>query len=114
MVCKNKSIIINSEVNAFICLNQMQINETAIEVINNSSLMFANTIQKSHNDGIKALCTGDRFHEKEWSKPIIQNNYIEASTHNGIVCEGQYCLPMIRGNIIETNRKAGIKLTNNS
>ena len=42
--------------------------------------------------------------------PFIQKNYIEASTHNGIVCEGQKCWPDIKANIIESNRKAGIKL----
>jgi len=41
-------------------------------------------------------------------------NYIESSTHNGIVCEGQKCWPDIRANVIEANRKAGIRLTENS
>jgi hypothetical protein len=30
---------------------------------------------------------------------------------NGILCYGELCEPEIRGNIIESNRKAGIKLT---
>mmetsp|Transcript_21873 Transcript_21873/g.33911 ORF Transcript_21873/g.33911 Transcript_21873/m.33911 type:complete len:120 (+) Transcript_21873:1259-1618(+) len=37
-------------------------------------------------------------------------NYIEASTHNGIVCEGSKCWPDIKANILEANRKAGIRL----
>jgi len=64
----------------------MQINDTAIEIINNNSIVFENTIQKSHNDGIKVICQPQRESEKAY--PLIQNNYIEASTHNGIVCEG--------------------------
>ena len=44
--------------------------------------------------------------------PLIQNNYIEASTHNGILCSGLNCRPLVRANIIQHNRKAGIKLQN--
>ena len=112
MVCKGTTIIINSQADAFICLNQMQINETAIELVNNKSILYANTIQKSHHDGVKCVCTADLFTKDNHTEPIIQKNYIEASTHSGIVCEGEYCDPKIRENIIETNRKAGIKLMN--
>lgn len=46
--------------------------------------------------------------------PTIQKNYIEASTHNGIVVEGFSSCPMIKANIIEANRKSGIKLVENA
>ena len=44
--------------------------------------------------------------------PVVFRNHIEASTHSGISCEGLHCYPIIRSNIIELNRKAGIKLMN--
>lgn len=45
------------------------------------------------------------------SIPQIWKNRIISCGHNGIVCIGEYCEPDIRGNIIESNRKAGIKIT---
>jgi len=59
MVCKSSSIIINTKVDALIALNEMQINNVAIEIINNGSVIFENTIQKSHIDGIYVKCYGD-------------------------------------------------------
>jgi len=112
MVQKNSSIIINSKVDALIGLNEMQINDTAMTLINNSSMVFENTIQKSHKDGIVCICNSSV--SSHTCKPLIQKNYIEASTHNGIVCEGEGCKPNILANIIETNRKAGIKLMDNA
>ena len=44
MVCKCSSIIINTGVDAFIGMNEMQINDCAIEIINNDSIIFENTI----------------------------------------------------------------------
>ena len=71
MVCKGKTIIINSRVDAFISLNQMQINESAIELINNRSVLYANTIQKSHHDGVKCVCDADLFKKENHTEPII-------------------------------------------
>ena len=87
-------------------MNEMQINVLAIEILNNRSIIFENTIQKCHDDGIKVIGNSDTH----TAAPIIQKNYIEASTHNGIVVEGFSSCPMIRANIIEANRKSGIKL----
>lgn len=56
MVCKSPSIITNNQVDAFIALNEMQINEIGILILNNDSIVFENTIQQSHSDGIKIKC----------------------------------------------------------
>ena len=88
----------------------MQINDVALQIINSNSYIFENIIQKSIDNGIEIKCIGNG----NSCSPIIQKNYIEASTHYGIVCEGFGCRPDIKGNIIEANRKAGIKLTENS
>mmetsp|Transcript_11521 Transcript_11521/g.19489 ORF Transcript_11521/g.19489 Transcript_11521/m.19489 type:complete len:135 (+) Transcript_11521:202-606(+) len=110
MLCKCPSIIINTRVDAFVALNEMQINDVGIKIINNKSIIFENTIQKSHDDGIKIICNS----RTDPSCPLIQKNYIEASTHNGIVCEGAKCYPDIKANIIEANRKAGIRVMDNA
>lgn len=59
MVCKNSSIVINQGVDALIGLNEMQINELPIELINNNSYVFENTLQKSHDQGIRIKCTSN-------------------------------------------------------
>jgi hypothetical protein len=110
MVCKCPSIVISTRVDGFIALNEMQINDIGIVLLNNKSIVFENTIQKSHEDGIKIICNS-RHHP---ACPLIQQNYIEASTHNGIVCEGFKTYPDILANIIEANRKAGIRLVDNA
>ena len=79
-------------------------------LLNNKSIVFENTIQKCHDDGIKIIGNS----ETQMAAPTIQKNYIEASTHNGIVIEGFSSCPMIRANIIEANRKSGIKLVENA
>jgi len=112
MVCKCPSIIIDTGVNAFVGMNEMQINDVALQIINNHSYIFENIIQKSIDNGIEIKCI-DRGVPSQCS-PLIQKNYIEASTHYGIVVEGFASAPNIKGNIIEANRKAGIKLTDNS
>lgn len=110
MVCKCPSIIIDSGVNAFVGMNEMQINDIALQLINNNSYIFENIIQKSIDNGIEIKCIGNGSQ----CSPLIQKNYIEASTHYGIVVEGFGASPNIKGNIIEANRKAGVKLTDNS
>ena len=110
MVCKCPSMIINTRVDAFISLNEMQINDVGILLFNNKSIIFENTIMKSHDDGIKIICNS----KLDPACPLIQQNYIEASTHNGIVCEGLRCFPDIKANVLEANRKAGIRLIDNA
>lgn len=87
-------------------MNEMQISHMAVEIINNKSIVFENTIQKCHEDGIRVTCNSEQMS----ACPLIQKNYIEASTQNGIVCRGPRCWPDIKANVIESNRKAGIKL----
>ena len=41
--------------------------------------------------------------------PLIYKNHIESSTQNGVVCEGLDCFPVLKCNMIELNRKAGIR-----
>ena len=91
-------------------MNEMQINDIALQLINNNSYIFENIIQKSIDNGIEIKCLG----ANSQCSPLIQKNYIEASTHYGIVVEGFGSSPNIKGNIIEANRKAGVKLTDNS
>ena len=50
----------------------------------------------------------------EPATPLIQRNYIESCTKNGIICEGFSCYPMIKANIIDSNRKCGIKLADSA
>ena len=44
--------------------------------------------------------------------PLIWRNKIDSSGLDGIFVYGPICEPDIRGNIITSNRKAGIKFTN--
>jgi len=67
-------------------------------------------IEKSHENGIEVLCT----EEEQWAKPQIVKNRIFSCGYNGILCKGNNCSPEIRGNYIESNRKAGIKITDNA
>ena len=75
-------------------------------MINNNSHLFANKIQKSHENGITITCTA----EGESAENIVQKNFIEACTKHGIVVEGSGTNPRIESNYIESNRKSGIKL----
>ena len=84
----------------------MSINDVGIEVTNNRSKIFENFIEKSHENGIIVL--GNDKNTR--CMPNIWKNKIYSCGCNGIVCLGESCEPDIRGNIIESNRKAGIKL----
>jgi hypothetical protein len=75
--------------------------------MNNKSRVFDNLIEKSHENGIKVV--GDDKNTR--CTPSIWKNKIFSCGCNGIVCMGESCEPDIRGNIIESNRKAGIKIT---
>lgn len=88
----------------------MSINDIGIEVLNNKSKIVENVIEKSHENGIKVV--GDDKNTR--SMPSIWKNRIFSCGYNGILCMGESCEPDIRGNIIDSNRKAGIKLTDMS
>ena len=34
--------------------------------------------------------------------------------HNGIQCEGEFCIALIKANCIDNNRKSGIKFSNSA
>lgn len=88
----------------------MTINDIGIEILNNKSKLIENVIEKSHENGIKVV--GDDNNTR--SMPSIWKNRIFSCGHHGILCMGKYCEPDIRGNIIESNRKAGVKLTDDA
>lgn len=113
MVCKCSAIILNSHVDAFVALNELQINDTAIELTNNNSILYGNKVQKSHANGIAVKCTAAKLPPGALPvrcRPKIIRNFVEGSTQSGIICEGQLCKPLISANTIEANRKTGIKL----
>jgi parallel beta-helix repeat protein len=85
----------------------MNINDVGIEILNNKSKVIENIIEKSHENGIKIVGNG----KDTRSRPDIWKNRIFSCGYNGILCMGESCEPNIRGNIIDSNRKAGIKLT---
>lgn len=57
MVCKCSAIVLNSHVDAFVALNELQINDIAIDIYNNNSILYGNRVQKSHMNGISLKCT---------------------------------------------------------
>lgn len=69
-----------------------------------------NNVEKSHEHGIKVV----GYDKNTRSTPMIWKNRIFSCGSNGILCLGEFCEPDIRGNIIESNRKAGIKLSENA
>jgi hypothetical protein len=85
----------------------MTINDIGVEVLNNKSRIIDNTIEKSHEDGIKII----GYDKNTRSTPYIWKNKIFSCGWVGILCLGEFCEPDIRGNIIESNRKSGIKLS---
>ena len=87
--------------------NDLVINDCGIEILNNKSKVLDNSIEKSHEDGIKIV----GIDKNTRSTPFIWKNRIFSCGNNGILCLGEFCEPDIRGNIIESNRKAGIKLS---
>ena len=102
--CKCAAITTNLEVEAYIAGNTIDQNDNGIEIIDNTTQVLQNNIQRSHENGIKI--SGDRK-----SRPIIWKNLIESCSYNGIVCHGEHCNPDIRGNKIRLNRRSGIKVT---
>ena len=78
-----------------------------IQVNNNRSRLVDNIIEKCHENGIRIVGSD----KSQVCSPIVWRNHIKTCGHNGIVAIGEQCEPDIRGNIIQQNRKAGIKLT---
>jgi hypothetical protein len=110
MMCRCVGITLSTQVEGFVALNECQITTRGVDILNNKSVLFANRIQKSHDDGISVVCNS----ENDIAAPTIQRNFIESCTHNGIVCEGFSCFPLIKANHIELNRKSGVKLANSA
>lgn len=107
MICKqNASVVVGSEVEGFICQNEMQINDAGIELTDNSSLVIQNKIQKCHTEGIIIKSTDRRIR----TQPLLYQNFVEASTQNGLLCQGSKCRAVLKGNIIRSNLKSGVKL----
>ena len=88
----------------------MQLNTMGIQINNNQSRIVNNNIEKCHENGIRIVGSD----KSQICKPVVWRNHIKTCGHNGIECKGEQCEPDIRGNIIEQNRKAGIKLTEKS
>eukprot|EP00347_Sterkiella_histriomuscorum_P014217 403361723 len=108
--CRSSAIITYLDVDGWILGNEMSINDVGIEILNNKSKVIENIIEKSHELGMKIV--GDDNNTR--CMPNIWKNRIFSCGQHGILCQGQYCEPDIRGNIIESNRKAGIKLTDDA
>jgi hypothetical protein len=106
MFCKCSGIKTYLGVKAEIVSNEININDIGIEIVNNASKVVDNQIEKSHENGIQII--GDNPDTR--SKPLLYKNKILSCGFNGIICTGIQCEPDIRGNIIQSNRKAGIKL----
>jgi|LauGreDrversion4_2_1035121.scaffolds.fasta_scaffold71433_4 hypothetical protein len=88
----------------------MSLNDVGIELLNNKSQLFENLIEKSHANGIFCASEGDQM----GCLPNIWKNRVTQSGSSGIYCTGASCKPDIRGNVIDQNRKCGIKLCEDS
>lgn len=84
----------------------MTINDCGVEILNNKSYLIENLVEKSHENGMKIV--GDNKDTR--CMPKIWKNRITSCGFNGILGIGDQCEPDIRGNVIDANRKAGIKL----
>jgi hypothetical protein len=85
----------------------LTLNECGISIQNNSSFIIDNKIEKQHQNGIEMIGNDNSTR----CCPIVWRNHINICGFNGILCSGKQCEPDIRGNILQRNRKAGIKLT---
>ena len=85
MMNKCPAIVLSNHTDAFVAINEFQINNNAAMIINNNSTVYGNKIQKSNDTGILVHCcqiAGET--ERQVSCPLIIRNYIEHSMHNGI------------------------------
>ena len=87
--------------------NNLYLDSIGIVIINSKTTINENKIKKSHQDGIQVRC----INQGNVCCPIIKNNEIFESNSNGIYVEGDNANPKIINNIIENNKKWGIKLT---
>ena len=98
--------------------------------MNNESHVFENDIERSHKNGIQITYT-DRIAPEDYKSDDdeeevrrknlrdsdqkkatrIWKNNINQCGYNGMVIQGKWIKPDVRGNVIKQNRKAGIKLT---
>lgn len=90
--------------------NEIQICGIGIEIQNNKSKIFDNSVSKSHEYGVQLF--GDDNQTR--CMPLVWRNRIEQCAYDGIIVFGEQCEPDIRGNIIANNRRSGIKLMKNS
>lgn len=108
--CRCSAIITTLDVDAYIVQNEIQICGIGIEVQNNKSKIFDNSISKSHEYGMQLY--GDDNTTR--CMPLVWRNRVEQCAYDGIIVFGEQCEPDIRGNIIANNRRAGIKLMKNA
>ena len=99
-MCTSPGIKVNSGVNAAIWENELKSDFVGIVAIDNKSKIVKNKIEKSHDNGIKIICTGKG---KIWNPEVSQNQII-ASKYNGIIVIGDSSNPKIISNIIENNK----------
>lgn len=60
------------------------LNECAIEILNNKSRIIDNTIEKSHENGIKIIGND----KSTRSTATVWRNHIKSCGHNGIIVMG--------------------------
>ena len=56
MMCRCAGILLNTQVDGFVALNESQMCITGIEIYNNKSLLIGNRVMKSDEDGIAVIC----------------------------------------------------------
>lgn len=88
--------------------NEINLCESGIEILDNSSFVLDNEITKSHKNGI--TISGEN--PSTQCTPMIWRNVISSCGQYGLITTGVQSEPDIRGNIIQANRKAGIKIMN--
>jgi len=110
--CRAVGIRIVDGVNADIRENQLLENNDGIQIINNSSNMIANEIEKWHGHGI----TISNDHNNSKNSPMIKGNTISNCKFNGIQISGENGNMKIGiyNNTVNNNRKWGIKIMNNA
>ena len=108
--CRTSAIVAVENVQADIIGNDLSINDVGIEIDGNDSNIIDNSIEKSNKNGIWIRSRqGGRA-----CQPKVFMNKIYNCGYNGILVTGELCNPEIKGNYIESNRKAGIKLFENA
>ena len=108
--CVCPAIHLYQECAANVTSNTLTHNDIGVEILNNASMVKDNTIENSHDNGLKVLCHG----EQQVCTPTISGNRVSSSKYNGILVMGESsvspCSPVIQANQVDNNRKAGIKV----